>query len=342
MSVDPVLVTSGHDKRMTTIRWGIIGCGDVTEVKSGPALARARHSALVAVMRRDAGRARDYARRHAVAKWYDDADALVRDPDVDAVYVATPPHVHRDYVLLAASVGKAVYVEKPMALSSAECRQMIEACRVAGVRLFTAYYRRALPRFLQVRSLVASGAIGTVRSVNITLHKPMPPDPASLGWRVIPQFAGGGLFVDLASHTLDLLDYVLGPIRVASSVAVNQAGRYGAEDHVCALFEFPGGVRGVGDWCFSGESNVDRCEIAGTDGVVTFATFADEPVWLSTPRGGERFTIPHPPHIQQPLIQTIVDDLNGEGACPSTGVSGARTTQVMETVLRDYYASPAD
>jgi predicted dehydrogenase len=207
------------------------------------------------------------------------------------------------------------------------------------VPLFTAYYRRALPRFLQVRSLVASGAVGTVRAVHITLHKPMPSDPASLGWRVVPQISGGGLFVDLASHTLDLLDYLLGPIRVVASVAVNQARRYAAEDYVCALFEFPGGARGVGEWCFSGEAHLDRCEIVGTDGVVTFATFADEPVQLTTPGCSERFVIPHPPHVQQPLIQTIVDELNGDGACPSTGETGARTTHVMETVLRDYYAS---
>src|SRR5882757_10269989 len=103
------------------IRWGIIGCGDVTEVKSGPALQRATGSALVAVMRRDRAKAEDYARRHGVARAYDDAAALIADPDVDAVYVATPPSSHAAYTLAAARAGKPVYVEKPMALSHAEC-----------------------------------------------------------------------------------------------------------------------------------------------------------------------------------------------------------------------------
>ena len=136
---------------MRTIRWGIIGCGDVTEVKSGPGFQKAQHSSLVAVMRRTGELARDYARRHGVPRWYDNAEALIDDPDVDAVYIATPPAYHKEYALLSAQAGKPVYVEKPMALNFEECQMMIEVCRAAGVPLFVAYYRRALSRFLKVR-----------------------------------------------------------------------------------------------------------------------------------------------------------------------------------------------
>jgi predicted dehydrogenase len=320
---------------MNIVRWGIIGCGDVTEVKSGPALAKADGSALVAVMRRNGALARDYAQRHGVPRWYDDADALVGDAEVDAIYVATPPQAHRDYVLLAARAGKPVYVEKPMALDAAECAAMIAACRDAGTPLFTAYYRRALPRFEKVRSLIEEGAIGEVRSVSIALYR-----PATLGegtWRVDPTVSGGGHFVDLASHTLDLLDHLLGPIVAVTGSAANQGGRYAAEDIVCGTFVFASGVRGAGVWCFSGVGGVDRVEIVGTLGRVTFATFDDLPVVLE--RDGETtpFVIAHPPHVQQPLIQTIVDELRGIGECPSTGVSGARTTAVMDQLLRSFY-----
>ena len=140
------------------IRWGIIGCGNVTEVKSGPGFQKAAGSALVAVMRRDAALARDYAARHGVPKWYDNAHALVNEPDVDAVYVATPPSSHREYALLAARAGKTVYVEKPMALNHAECLEMIAACRAAGTPLFVAYYRRAQQRFLTRQSRNQTGA----------------------------------------------------------------------------------------------------------------------------------------------------------------------------------------
>src|SRR5689334_14273937 len=179
-----------------TIRWGIIGCGDVTEVKSGPALQKARGSSLVAVMRRTGDLARDYAARHGVPRWYDDADALINDPEVDAVYVATPPSSHMDYVLRTAQAGKPVYVEKPMAREFSECRAMIEACRSANVPLFVAYYRRALPRFLKIKELIDSGTIGEVRSVIVTLLRPPQGNKvprAPLPWRVPPGDAGGGL-----------------------------------------------------------------------------------------------------------------------------------------------------
>lgn len=327
---------------MELIRWGIIGCGDVTEVKSGPGFAKAERSSLVAVMRRNAHLARDYAERHGVAKWYDDARALIADPEVDAVYVATPPHAHMEYALLSAQAGKPVYIEKPMARDAGECQAMIDACRAAGVPLFVAYYRRALPRFLEVKRLIDEGVIGDVRAVTIALHRvyePQPGDPAP--WRVDPAIAGGGLFVDLASHTLDLLDYLLGPIAHVSGGAANQGRLYAAEDIVTASLEFESGVRGTGLWCFTAFGDTDRVEILGSRGRITFATFSDLPVTLDTDNGTETFRISHPPHIQQPLIQTIVDDLTGSGAkpCPSTGDTAIRTTRVMDALLHAYYRS---
>jgi predicted dehydrogenase len=320
-----------------TIRWGMIGAGNVTEVKSGPGFQKAQHSALVAVMRRDAALAKDYAERHGVPRWYDDAEALIRDPDVDAVYIATPPHVHKAYTLLCAEAGKPVYVEKPMALTYAECQEMIAACQVNHVPLWVAYYRRMLPRFLKIKELVDSGAIGVIRSVQVALFRP----PAaynreSLPWRVQPDIAGGGLFVDVGSHTLDLLDYFLGSIHAVTGFAVNQGGLYPAEDHVVANFVFERGVLGSGVWCFTAGYDLDRVELVGTRGKISFATFDNMPVQLVTDAGEQVFTIDHPAHIQQPLIQSIVDELNGEGACPSTGLTAARTSWVIDQILADY------
>jgi predicted dehydrogenase len=324
---------------MKTIRWGIIGCGDVTEVKSGPGFAKADRSSLVAVMRRNGDLARDYAQRHGVPKWFDDARALIADPEVDAIYVATPPHAHKEYALLSAQAGKPVYVEKPMARDAGECQAMIDGCRAAGVPLFVAYYRRALPRFLEVKRLIDDGAIGDVRAVTITLYRAYEPPAGAVPWRVDPAVAGGGLFVDLASHTLDLLDHLLGPIARVSGGAANQGRLYAAEDIVSAALEFESGVRGTGLWCFTAFGDVDRVEILGTRGRITFATFNDLPVTLETASGTDTLRIPHPAHIQQPLIQTIVNELTGAGAstCPSTGDSAIRTTRVMDTLLRHYY-----
>lgn len=325
---------------MKTIRWGMIGAGDVTEVKSGPALQQAEHSVLVAVMRRTAARAEDYARRHGVARWYADAEALIHDPEVDAVYVATPPGAHLEYALAVAQAGKPIYVEKPMARTLAECETMIAACRAAEVPLFVAYYRRALPRFLKVKTLLEEGAIGEPRCVSLDLRRQPPDDldPGILPWRFVPAIAGGGLLLDIGSHMLDLLDFLLGPIGAVRGTASNQAGLYPAEDMVSGQFEFESGLHGTGMWCFSSYDRQDRIEIVGSQGRLVFACFENEPIVLHTAAGQEAFDIPNPPHIQQPLIQTIVLALNGVGECPSSGETAARTSRVMDALLAEYRA----
>src|SRR6185503_19455518 len=282
---------------MRTIRWGIIGCGDVTEVKSGPGFQKANHSALVAVMRRDGRLARDYAERHEVSRWYDDAAKLIHDPEVDAVYVATPPSSHKQYTLMSAAAGKPVYVEKPMALNYEECQEMITACRTAGVPLFVAYYRRALPRFLKIKELIDSGAIGEVRFVSISLYQPPSKEnlnSVSPAWRVVPEISGGGLFVDLAAHTLDFLDYVFGPIASVKGYAANQDGRYEAEDIVTGSFQFESGVHGIGAWCFTAGDESDVTRIVGSEGEISFSTFDTQPIVLKTAEGLTEFSIANP------------------------------------------------
>lgn len=320
---------------MKTIRWGIIGCGDVTEVKSGPALQKARNSALVAVMRRNESLAEDYARRHEVPKWYDDAEALIQDDDVDAVYIASPPSSHKEYALAVARARKPAYVEKPMALSYAECQEMIRAFEKAGKPLFTAFYRRALPRFLKVKSIVDDGLIGDVRGVSVRFYQaPSLKDRSSTpNWRTDPRIAGGGYFFDLGSHMIDLLQYLIGPIKSASGSSSNQAGLYEAEDIVAGTFIFESGVHGTGLWSFAANDSIDATEIVGSLGRVIYSTFLEAPVVLETSGRVERFDVPHPEHMQQPLIQLVVDDLLGVGKSPSTWDNGAATSWVMDRML---------
>src|SRR5690606_18443157 len=325
------------------IGWGIIGCGDVTEVKSGPALQQATGSSLVAVMRRDRAKAEDYARRHGVPRWYDDAGALIADPAVDAVYVATPPSTHAHYAIAAMRAGKPAYVEKPMALDAAECEAMLAVSRETGVALFVAYYRRALPRFLKVRELLASGAIGTPRRVRVCLHRMADPrlaEAAALPWRLQPEISGGGLFVDLGSHSLDLLDFLFGPL-VRVSGEASSSGLYPAEDRVSMSFA-AGGVEGEGEWCFRSDARRDLVEITGDAGRLRFATFDGVPIELECADGTQRFVIDNPRHIQLPLLETLVAQLRGEGTCPSTGESAARTTRVIDTVLAGFRGTGAE
>jgi len=331
-------ITQNEEQLMRTIRWGIIGCGNVTEVKSGPGFQKATDSALVAVMRRDGALAADYAQRHGVPKWYDDAQALIDDPNVDAVYIGTPPNAHAAYTLAVAKAGKPVYVEKPMALNHAECQAMVAACKAAGVPLWVAYYRRCLPRFVKVKELIEAGAIGTPRTVTVRFYRDWKqPTHGQLPWRVQPEIAGGGFFVDLAAHTFDYLDYFLGPIAQVQGYAGNQGGYYAAEDVVAGCFLFSSGAHGTGIWCFDSCERLDETEIIGNRGKLTFSSFGTEPIRLTTAESTIDFPEPTPDHVQQPLIQTIVDELNGLGQCPSTGESAARTSWVMDQMLQGYY-----
>jgi len=324
---------------LQTVRWGMIGCGSVCEVKSGPGFYKAERSALVAVASRRPEHARDYAARHGVPRVYDSPEALVGDPGLDAVYIATPPDSHRTLALLAARAGKHVYVEKPMALSHADCQTMIDVCRSADRRLFVAFYRRALPRFLQVKAWIDGGAIGAVRCV--TVVQQMAPeadelDRTTLPWRVKPEVSGGGKFLDMGVHVLDFLDFVLGPIVEAQGIAANNGGLYDAEDTVSASWRHEGGAMGSGSWCYVCGANLDRVEIVGERGRIEFDFFAASPLHLTNAAGVQALAIANPPHVQQPFIQSIVDDLCGIAPCPGTPESAARSSRVADAILGEY------
>lgn len=332
--------SSGIFRGRDVVRWGIIGCGDVTEVKSGPGFRLANNSALVAVMRRDGARAADYAKRHGVARWHDKAAALIADPEVDAVYIATPPDAHLACALQVAAAGKPAYVEKPMARHTAECDAMVRAFAAARLPLYVAYYRRRLPRFLLVKELLDQSAIGRVTAVAYAQAEPFHRKDA--GWRIDATVAGGGHFLDMGSHALDLMDFFFGPLRDVAGAAANLASDYPPEDTVTMSFRTTGGIPGAATWNFAAGVRCDRFRITGTDGQIEFPVFESGPVQIETAAGMRSLAREHPPHVAQPLIQSVVDDLLGRGVCPSTGETALRTTQVMDAVLHGYYGGRQD
>ena len=323
------------------INWGIIGCGNVTEVKSGPAFNKVRNSRLLAVMRRDAARAEDYAKRHNVPRFYSNADELIHDRDVNAVYVATPPGSHAEYAVKVLQAGKPVYIEKPMAASHEECIRINEAAEKFGLPVFVAYYRRTLPGFLKIRDLIREGNIGKVRFVQIQIFNYLSEDEKAgrLPWRVIPGISGAGHFFDLASHQLDYLDFLFGPVQKTTGVALNQANLYSAEDMVSASFVFPENIVATGTWSFAAarESNRDSLEIIGERGMIKTSTFSFQPIVLVNEKGSQEFENARPEHVQNFLIEQIVKSLTEGGPVVSTGITAARTSRVMDEVVREYY-----
>jgi predicted dehydrogenase len=331
---------------MQTIRWGIIGCGDVTEVKSGPAFQKAAGSELVAVMRRDGAKARDYAQRHGVAKWYDDAEKLVADPDVNAVYVASPPGAHETCAMMAWGAGKPCYVEKPMARNAAEAQRMTEAFAARKLPLYIAYYRRGMERFVNARRIIQSGRLGQIQSVLYVYRDgQMAKRTEPVPWRLQAEHSGGGLFLDLGSHALDLLDYFLGPIQYTAG-KVSGSGRYDVEDHVKFTFTAAGGASGECEWDFTSKQTEDCYRIVGEKAAMRFSCFGSEPLVIeSNGRPVETLEYPRPAHVQQGLIQAIVNDLRGEGDAKdwiSTGAVGLRTQVIMDKALEVFYGTRAD
>jgi len=305
---------------MHNINWGIIGCGNVTEKKSGPAYNKIPGSKLVAVMRRDAEKAADYAKRHNVGKWYSDADELMADPEINAVSIATPPAFHLGYAAAALNKGLNVYVEKPVTRNAGEARKMAEAVKTSNGKLTVAHYRRALPMFLKVKQLLDEKAIGDVRTVQIRMWKTSQPHlvaNAETNWRVNPELSGGGYFHDLAPHQLDLMLFYFGEPERYHGFSLNQSGITPADDHVCGEILFKNNVVINGSWCFNvAESEVaDTCEMIGTAGKITFPFFG---TFINVTNEGAEQTLnfTHPEHIQQPMITKIVAYFNNDGPNP--------------------------
>jgi predicted dehydrogenase len=327
------------------INWGIIGCGNVAEVKSGPAFNLIKGSKLVAVMRRNAVLAEDYAKRHNVPKFYSKASDLIKDKDVNAVYIATPPESHATYAIEVIKAGKPVYIEKPMALNFSECLKINKAAEKNKVPVFVAYYRRALPGFLLVKDLVDKGSIGKVKFIIIQLFKSPSSDEIAgkPSWRVDPDVSGGGHFFDLACHQLDYLDFLFGPIEKVRSMTANHSGLYKAEDFISAEFLFKNNIIVSGTWSFSVplESGRDTIEIIGDKGSIKFSTFSFVPIVLTNESGRHEFINERPDHVQYNLIERIVQSLSGNGVSPSTGMTAARTSYVMDEVVAEYYKRKA-
>lgn len=317
------------------IRWGIIGCGDVTEVKSGPAFSKVPSSNLVAVMRRNAEKASDYARRHGVEKWYSDATALINDPDVNAIYIATPPLQHEDYTVQALKAGKPVYVEKPMALNADAAQRMADAAKETGVKLSVAHYRRQQPLFLKIKSLIETGVIGKPRLINLYClqpHKSTMIAKTEEAWRYNPEISGGGLFYDLAPHQLDLMLYFFGKPEKTTGFSINASGFYNADDTTCGQIVFQNNVLFNGVWCFTVPEKKDYCEIIGSEGKLAFKIFEHQELVLIKGAEETKFEFDALPHVQQPMIQKVTEYFLGEAENPCSGEEGVEVMKMIDAI----------
>lgn len=322
------------------INWGIIGCGDVTEVKSGPAFSKVNNSSLYAVMRRDAAKVADYAKRHQVPVCFTDAMQLIHDKNVKAIYIATPPDSHEQYAIAAIEAGKPVYLEKPMTLNAASAKKIAAHANEKGVKIVVAHYRNAQPIFLKVQELLQQKSIGDVLTAEIDYRR-KPPTAAelqnpSMAWRLNPKQSGGGLFHDLAPHQLGLMQFFFGDPIVCTGIANNQNKEINADDLVTGLALFPHKIHFSGVWNFnaSAQDEKDSCIIRGTKGSIEFAVFNNTYLRLKMEgKDEEIINFEALQHVQQPMIQRVVQYIRGEGDNPCTAASAVSVMKMMDAFV---------
>ena len=240
---------------MKHISWGFIGLGEATERKSGAAFNAVTESHVEAVFSRSAHDARTYANLYGVPHWYTDAQSMIENPNVNAIYIATPPSAHAAYAIMAMRAGKPCLIEKPLASSYEDCVRINRVAEQTGVPCFVAYYRRYLPYFRTVRDILRRGVIGKVLSIQIRFAVPANEldndgNKDDRPWRLQPQEDGRGYFYNLAPHQFDLLQYLFGIIVKAHGYTANRTGHYKVEDTVNAVFRFEDGLCGSGSWSF--------------------------------------------------------------------------------------------
>lgn len=309
----------------------MIGAGDVTEIKSGPAFNKVDNSVLAALVRRNADKARDYAARHNVPDWYIDAGEMLDRDDINAIYIATPPSTHKEYALAALNAGKDVYLEKPMALNAVESLEILETAKKLGRKLCLAHYRRELPCFKKVKELIDSGVIGDTQYAKLEIFQPE--DSAIIAqteenWRTNAAISGGGLFHDIGPHQIDLMMHYFGP--PLNFFGSSKGKTPEVADIVIGQIEFKKAVfQGVWNFRAPEPEMRDKCTLLGSSGKIEFS-FYKEHISLDAGEINERFEFSNPENIQLPLIDKVVKYFRGEGDNPCPGEDGIKVMEIID------------
>ena len=314
------------------LKYGIIGCGDVVERKSGPSIQLAERSEIAGAMRRDREKARSYAEANHVPIWSDDAQDVIEHADVNIVYVATPPSSHLEYVLAAGRAGKHVLCEKPMALNVGQCDEMIRACDEAGVELFVAYYRRFWPNLRAMKAILAEGRIG--RAVQAYIEMGIPVAYGEARWHETPEISGGGHFVDVGSHRLDAMVFLLGDVEEARGVATTFDEGVRVEQTISLTVKFSSGAQlsATGDY-YSGRK-LDAFRIVGTQGAIVAEQFDGVRFTVETEQGSEALAFDKPPAPHLGLMRHIEAVVLDGATNEASGRDGRMTDLILDRALR--------
>lgn len=322
---------------METINWAIIGCGDVAEVKSGPAFNKVNNSKLIAVMRRNGNKAKDFAERHNVPLWYTDVDAILDNKEINAVYIATPPASHLEIAKKALKANKLVYLEKPMTIDATEASELAKIV-TKNNKVVVAHYRRNLPAFKKVKELLVANSIGKVTHADIQILQATNNTiiaKTEENWRLHPETSGGGYFHDIAPHQIDLMYHYFGAIKKSEGFSFSSQNNNVA-DIVNGIIQFENGIQFRGIWNFiASENNVkDECKIYGENGSITFSFYGEEVFLDINNKEQEVFRFKNPQHVQQPMIEQTVNYFLGKDKNPCTVANGLEVMKILDSFTK--------
>lgn len=320
---------------MAILRWGILGCGNVAEHKGGPPLYTVDDSELIAVMRRDRAKAEDFAERHGAKRFYTNIDQLLSDDEINAIYIATPPYLHCEQTIRAAHAGKHVLCEKPMAMTVEECQQMVDACREAGVTLMLAYYRNHYPNVVKMKALMDEGTIGEVVLARINCTSFYNPNRHDLkNWRINPEISGGGVLMDIGSHRISLLEYLMGDIVSAKGYAETVHQDIPVDDSAVFTLRFESGAHAVANINWNVGIGIDDVEIYGTTGCLKCSPLNSGNLTLETKSDGQVELHQTPLlHTHTGLVEDFVNHLKTGEPIRCSGASGLKTNAIIAQIM---------
>lgn len=319
------------------INWAIIGCGDVTEIKSGPGLYKSKNSNLLGVYNRTLSKAEDYARRHGINRIYKSVDELLSDDDIDVVYIATPPSTHYEYTIKTLNSNKIPYIEKPMVTNYLDAENIQKLATKKKITPYVAFYRRGLDKFIKIKEILDSGVIGDVKIVNVTqLMKvdELEKDEKTRPWRVIPEISGGGKFLDVGTHVLDCLIWFLGEIESISGLVENRGGYYNTDDTVLTTFKFKNSIVGSGTWCFVADKDFLEVQIIGEKGNITYDGLSIKNFYLTVEGKTTEYKFSSPEHISMPYQQSITNELLGFNKSNASFTDSVNLVKMCEMLYR--------
>ena len=317
------------------LKWGLIGCGDISRKRVAPALRDLANCDFVSVNRAQYDQAESFAREFDARKWFRTWEKLLQDSEIEAVYVATPVNLHCEQTVAAAEAGKHVLCEKPMGMNTAECDTMIEACRSNNVKLGVAYYRHHYPVIARIKEVISSGEIGGIVFAQINAFEYFNPQPGvDRYWFMKKDLAGGGPMFDFGCHRIEVLLNIFGSIAVTEGFVGNLVFEREVDDTATAFFHFDSGPNAVLNVTHAVYESQDTLDIFGTKGSIHVARLNAGNMTVKTP-DGER-TEDHPPHanIHQPLVDDFTQAVLGDSEPSVGGDIGREVNRVEEEIYR--------